>query len=94
MTFCWVPGHVGVAGNEQADRAAAAAVDNEFVSPRLFLHRVIMPISLLPYGADGCLTAQMAFVLANCWSKQAPFYHVLHRGTSCRANRYSEVILA
>ena len=36
VTFCCVPGHVGVAGNEQADRADAAAVDNEFVSPVSF----------------------------------------------------------
>ena len=27
VTFCWVPGHVGVAENEQADRASAAAVN-------------------------------------------------------------------
>ena len=32
VTFCWVPGHVGVAGSEQADRAAATTVDNEFAS--------------------------------------------------------------
>ena len=32
VVFCWIPSHIGIRGNEQADRAAKAALDLE-ISP-------------------------------------------------------------
>ena len=90
VTFCWVPGHVGVAGNEQADRAAAAAVDNEFVSP------VSLPAR--DYYAHFSAALRRRWHLS--WQATGPNKlrsvknSISVWGTSCRANRYSEVVLA
>ena len=29
IEFCWIPGHVGIPGNEKADRTAKHFIDNE-----------------------------------------------------------------
>ena len=90
VTFCSVPGHVGVAGNEQADRAAAAAVGNEFVSP------VSLPAR--DYYAHFSAALRRWWHLS--WQTAGPNKlrsiknSISVWGTSCRANRYSEVILA
>ena len=88
--FCWVPGYVGVGRNEQADRAAAAGVDNEFFS------HVSIPAQ--DYYAHFSAALRRRWHLS--WQTAFPTSSALSRtlisvwGTSCSANRYSEVVLA
>ncbi|KAK3892700.1 hypothetical protein Pcinc_003492 [Petrolisthes cinctipes] len=46
VTFCWVPAHLGVGGNERADSLAKAAVSNSRPSAR---RHPIPAVDLRPY---------------------------------------------
>ena len=46
IVFMWVPGHVGIRGNETADRVAKEALDKEPMNDRM------------PFSDLKCLTAK------------------------------------
>lgn len=90
LTFCWVPSHVGIAGNERADTKAREAISGHYVAPILLPHRDYYP--------------HFASLLWNRWLSEwrnvgANKLRSIKSGisvwsTACRSNRYQEVILA
>ena len=91
LTFCWVPAHVGVAGNEAADREAQAVVQRtNHVTPVPLPYRDFYPYfaSLL---RDRWLSSWRDITVNKLRAIKGT---VSVWGTSCRRNRYHEIILA
>lgn len=68
LTFCWVPSHVGILGNEGADYAAAAAMDCDITPFEI-------PVQDLVQGLQKCIKSEWQ----ESWDTQENKLHLVER---------------
>ena len=63
IEFCWIPGHVGIPGNENADRTAKHFVDNE-------LYEIKIPFSDFKHCIGKYVNSLFQTTWNNCFANK------------------------